>query len=124
MIREISRWRIMQAAPKPSDERFQLLVENSADMISRHDIAGRFLDVSAAAKSLLGFEPAKLLSLRLDELVHPVDAPAVRNLLDASPNEPTSRAVFRVRTSSGHYAWMEAVAKTFTADDSTNEREI
>ncbi len=50
-----------------------IILENSPDLIVTLDQQGRFLEVSAASKELLGYEPAELEGVYLGELTHPDD---------------------------------------------------
>jgi len=51
----------------------QLIMENSLDVLSAVDEAGRFLKVSSAAEMQWGYTPAELIGRRYADLVHPED---------------------------------------------------
>lgn len=56
-----------------SERDHRLLTESASDMISRHDLDGAFLYVSAACRPLLGYEPDELLGRQVRDLVAPAD---------------------------------------------------
>ncbi len=51
----------------------QQVLDNSLDIICQIDEAGRFIKVSAAAKTVWGYEPEELIGRMYMELVHPDD---------------------------------------------------
>jgi PAS domain S-box-containing protein len=51
----------------------QLIMENSLDVLSATDDAGRFLKVSSAATAQWGYTPAELIGRRYADLLHPED---------------------------------------------------
>lgn len=91
------------------DERqFRLFVEQSADMLSRHDAGGRYLYVSPAVRRLLGYEPEALLGRPVFELYHADDrecGAALHRRMLAS-REPVA-LTHRLRAIDGSYRWVE-----------------
>ncbi|MFT3803904.1 MAG: EAL domain-containing protein [Burkholderiaceae bacterium] len=47
-----------------------LILENSLDLICTLDTQGRFLEVSAAAHAVLGYDPAELTGVQIEKLAH------------------------------------------------------
>ncbi|MCX6020498.1 MAG: PAS domain S-box protein, partial [Chloroflexi bacterium] len=87
---------------------FRLLTEHATDIIARHAPDGLFLYASPACTRLLGYLPEELVGRSLFDLVHPDEAPAVRASFAAAMALPMTDAVgYRIRTSDGHYAWIE-----------------
>lgn len=51
----------------------QQLLDFSLDVICSFDALGRFMSVTAAVKTVLGYEPCELIGKKYSELVHPQD---------------------------------------------------
>ena len=60
-----------------------LILENSLDLICTLDTQGRFLEVSAAAQAVLGYEPAELTGTQIEALAHPDALPPCRHEFQA-----------------------------------------
>lgn len=94
-------------------QHLQWLVENTTDLISRHDQNGVFLDASRAARDLLGYEPEELIGVSAYDLFHPDD---LRALLAKSPriyhHHGFYQQTYRFRARSGDYVWFETTSRT------------
>ncbi len=92
-----------------SQEWQRLISEASSDLISVHARDSSFIFVSAACRSLLGFEPAELVGRRVIDMIHPEDLTVAnathRRLLEGSDVETV---VCRYRRKDGLYTWVEA----------------
>lgn len=97
-----------ETALRESEERFRLLAENSTDMISRHTPEARFLYVSPACRTLLGYEPDDLLAHSIYELFHPDEMGENEKAHTALLNAPDTQTVTcRFRRKDGTYLWFE-----------------
>ena len=89
------------------EERFRLLVKNSADMVFRRTVDGVFLEVSTAGQALLGCSVDAIVGTSLATWVHPGDLEdfeaAERHLLRAG----RVAVCLRLRHAEGHWAWTE-----------------
>ena len=63
-----------------TEERYQVLVQHSPDIIYTLDADGRFVFVNQTAERLLGYAPETLRGRRLDEIVHPGSHPVLGRL--------------------------------------------
>jgi len=95
-----------------SERRHRRLTEHATDMISAHDIEGRFTYVSHACRTLLGVAPDDLLGTRPRELAHPEDRDdmllAHRRMRDTGGEV---RYTWRGRHRDGRYVWLESASR-------------
>ena len=109
------------AVLQAGEEQWRFLAENSSDVISRHDLTGRFLYVSPSCRWVLGYAPAELEGLALDAVVHSADAAAVQHWLASAttpgphPGEAQTdvqRLTLRARRKDGQLVWLELMSRT------------
>lgn len=76
---------------KLSVQEHQQVLDNSLDVICQVDEAGRFIQVSAAAKKMWGYEPEELIGRMYMELVHPDDrAKSAQAAIDIMSGQSTN----------------------------------
>ena len=96
----------------------ELLASNASDVISRRDAENRYLYVSAACRSMLGYEPEELLGHTFEEFVHPNDHGiaqlAYRKITDGPDNTCID---IRFRHRDGHYLWVETNLRVVRDED-------
>jgi diguanylate cyclase (GGDEF)-like protein/PAS domain S-box-containing protein len=94
---------------------YRVLAEHSGDCLSRHDLEGRYLYVSPASESMLGYRPEELVGRSAAELgfVHPDDMDAVGGLKTAvvGGERPTATAAWRVLRPDGSIRWVETAVR-------------
>jgi len=81
-LREAAQRRVAMAALDTSEERYRLLVENSADMITLQDRQGLITFASPSLARVLGFRPAEVLGRKLSDFVHEDDVRILASALD------------------------------------------
>jgi PAS domain S-box-containing protein len=81
-LSEAAKRRMARAALGTSEERYRLLVENSADMITLQDGQGLITFASPSVTRMLGFQPAEILGRRLRDFVHEDDVRILASALD------------------------------------------
>ncbi|MGL5195773.1 MAG: ATP-binding protein, partial [Chroococcales cyanobacterium] len=92
-----------------NDPKYQLMVEQSQDLIARHSPEGLYLYVSSASRSLLGYEPEELVGQSIYGFVHPEDLTPVNRIFEHLPEESLSnRVTYRHQRKDGVYIWLEA----------------
>lgn len=93
--------------------KYQLLAENSTDMISTHRPNGEYEYVSPSSRIILGYTPKELIGRNAFDFIHEDDheAISVSREYTLKTNEP-SKVEFRKRTKSGEYKWVESILKT------------
>ncbi len=129
-----------------------LLLEQSGDFVHALSLKGQFLYVSPSTRDALGYEPQDLLGIAIADVCHPSDViPLLRELKDSAaptPSGPQSAPIvsdgtgvaedqdrseaqpiktvdllFRMRTKSKGYVWVECIGKLFT-DAGKNRKAI
>jgi PAS domain S-box-containing protein len=81
-LRDAAQRRVAMAALDTSEERYRLLVENSADMITLQDRQGLISFASPSVARVLGYRPAEVLGRRLGDFVHEDDVRILASALD------------------------------------------
>ena len=81
-LREAARRRAVRATLGTSEDRYRLLVENSADMITLQDRQGLITFASPSVARVLGFQPAEVLGRKLSDFVHEDDVRILVSALD------------------------------------------
>jgi diguanylate cyclase (GGDEF)-like protein/PAS domain S-box-containing protein len=104
---------------------YQLITENSTDLITKHRPDGTITFASPVSQSVLGFDPGALVGHSLLELVHPEDYEVVRVAMgvavqDKSP--PT--VVYRARHVDQHYVWFETTLRLMQGSDGEETPEV
>jgi two-component system cell cycle sensor histidine kinase/response regulator CckA len=81
-LREAAQRRVARAALGTSEDRYRLLVENSADMITLQDRQGLITFASPSVSRVLGFEPGEVVGRKLSDFVHEDDVRILASALD------------------------------------------
>lgn len=96
------------------DVRYRLLAEHSTDLISTHDIQGRYIYASPSCISMLGHDPWQLRGRSALCVVHPDDLAEVAQLhatLFERKEAEELRVTFRALRSDGGFVWVESSYK-------------
>lgn len=113
--RALARRRVMELAARESEAGFRLLSENSNDMVSRMDAAGRRLYLSPASEKIFGRPVEELLTRSTLDDVVVEDAPIVRDSLKRlCAGQREVMTTYRIRRPDGAIAWLEASARAIT----------
>ncbi len=93
--------------------KFEALAENVPDMIARLDLQGRYLYVSPASLSVLGFTPAELVGSLLEDRLHPDDRHLIdtlRERLTLAPTQPQAVTTLALHKD-GRWLWLRTTIK-------------
>jgi len=109
---DITRALAIDVALQKSEARFRLLAENALDVISLHDLDGRFSYISPSCQRVLGYAQADLIGHDGYEFVHPNDIETVHEKLHqpALLGEQAQCEYVRLRHKNGEYRWMDTSA--------------
>lgn len=98
-------------AMKKSEERFRLISEHSSDMITVHDMHGKYLYVSKAGKEILQYDTDELIGLDGYLFIHPEDIEHIRKNHEILLKEGHVVSTYRIRRKDGKYIWFESALK-------------
>jgi diguanylate cyclase (GGDEF)-like protein/PAS domain S-box-containing protein len=91
------------------ERRFRSLVQNSDDIITIVDAAGRFAYVSPGAHRVLGHDPDEWVGRRASDIVYPDDVASITEVFRHLWQDPhaTARVQARIMHADGSWRWME-----------------
>ena len=115
---DISERHRAQQALTESEARYRLMAAHSWDMISRHDLTGRYLYASPAAFELIGRRPDELVGVDAFTLINPDDYDVVRaSQAEFVAGADGTRVSYRLRHADGHWVWVESVTSAVRGAD-------
>jgi diguanylate cyclase (GGDEF)-like protein/PAS domain S-box-containing protein len=93
-------------------QRYQLITENSTDLITKHEPNGVITFASPVSATVVGVEYRALIGHSLFEFVHPEDFDAVRAaFVEAEESGVVSTLIFRMRHANQRYIWLETTMR-------------
>ena len=121
--RDVTAQREAERALRESEERYRLLADHAMDLISLHDLDGRFLYASPAAHAVMGYHPVELIGRSVYEFVHADDVAALKaaheTVLTRTGRSPLT---FRAYRADGSEGWFETTARMALSDDGAPPR--
>jgi|SRR5215211_1597592 len=100
------------------------LADRLGDLISAHAPDGTYRYASAAAKDLLGYEPAELEGRWAYDFFHPDDVSRVGNAHRSALKGAPFTVSYRLRRKSGAYVWVETTTRVVFDPDTDEVTEI
>jgi diguanylate cyclase (GGDEF)-like protein len=91
---------------------YQIITENSTDMITRHGLDGSTLFASPASASVLGIPAQEMIGRSLIDLIHPDDIPRVQQAFEEAGTTDASVTIsYRARLADDDYVWLESALR-------------
>jgi diguanylate cyclase (GGDEF)-like protein/PAS domain S-box-containing protein len=104
---------------------YQLITENSTDLITKHTVAGTITYASPVSQTTLGVDHDVLNNHSIFEFVHPEDCSLVRAALaDAVQRKAVPTVVYRMRHADQHYLWLETTLRLMHGTGGEDTAEI
>jgi PAS domain S-box-containing protein len=124
IARDITAQKEAERALRDSEERYRMLADHVQDMVSLHDLDGRFLYATPSAMKILGVHPVELIGRSVFEMVVPDDVAALqaahRDVLVRNGQGPLAYRAYRA---DGSVGWFETTAR-MTDPDASGERRL
>ena len=110
-LNDITMRKESEAELKASEERFRLLAEYSSDLITMHDVTGKYLYASPACKEILQYESEEIVGQDSYSFIHPDDRKFVNENHQAIFETGYVVSTYRIRRKDGEYVWFESSSK-------------
>ncbi|MEM7551421.1 MAG: PAS domain S-box protein [Bacteroidota bacterium] len=110
---DISERKTAQQKLEKSNELYQLLAENSGDIITLYDIDFKLQYVSPSVKDMLGFSVEEFYQITPFSRIHREDIDGLKSGLQLTVEELVPRKILRYRykNASENYIWLEILVK-------------
>jgi len=115
-LRDAGDQRRLEAALRGTQDRYRLLADAMADVVSLHDVAGVFLYVTPSILKLTGYGVEETLGRDVMDFVHPDDRERLLGAGQENPAADSFRVEWRRLRKDGTYLWMETTV-TRVLDD-------
>jgi len=116
-LRDADDQRLLEAALRGTQGRYQLLADTMADVVSLHDTDGTFLYVTPSILKLTGYSVEETLGRSFFDFAHPDDLACLLNgVAREDPAQDSPRVEWRRLCRDGTYLWMETTV-TRVPDD-------
>jgi PAS domain S-box-containing protein len=118
IARDITDRKLAQEALQHSEEYLRSLIENAVDVITVLNRDGTRRYVSPSVERSTGYRPDELIGKSPFGLVHPDDAPVLRNLFESGIAQPDLivKREFRLKNKDGTWRIHEATGHNLLAD--------
>ncbi|QUD90178.1 PAS domain S-box protein [Phenylobacterium montanum] len=101
-----------------AEARYQLMAENTTDMIVTSDMRGRPTFVSAACTAMTGWTVEGALGRNTADFAHPDDLPGLQKVFArTAAGESGLRVRWRGRHADGRWIWLESSPSLLTSED-------
>jgi diguanylate cyclase (GGDEF)-like protein/PAS domain S-box-containing protein len=92
--------------------KYQIITDNSTDLITKHSPDGTITFASQVSSSILGMAPGELIGHSLCEFVHPEDFDIVRRAMkEVAQAKALPTIIYRARHTDQRYVWFETTLR-------------
>ena len=101
MVTDITARKRAEEALREGDERFRAVANQATVGVTRTDLAGRFTFANPRYCEIVGYTQAELLEMRMQDITHAEDLPAISNSSTGSSTGvriSSSRSAISART--------------------------
>lgn len=113
---DITQKKLQEQALRESEERYRRQFKHSLDGILITRTSGQIIDANPEACNILGWGKDQLLELGRDDIVF-TDDPSYQAAMRERKDSGRYKAEFRMKKSNGEPIYVEAVSKTYRADN-------
>ncbi len=122
---DITMQREAERALMESESQNRILLENTTDILARHDRAGRFTFITPSVQTVLGRPLAAYLQQLPKPFIHAEDWPLLQSThLRLLAGEACPPIRYRARHLEGHFVWLESQGSTIKDPDTGQIREV
>jgi PAS domain S-box-containing protein len=121
LVERVAKQAQAEERVRRSDALFRLIAESATDLVASIDLEGRIQEVSAACRTMLGYEREDVIGRPVEETVHPEDRARVVNALRSNTH---LRVTYRQLRRDGTPLWVEANASVVRDPQTGHAREI
>jgi len=120
IVQDITEQAEAEALLREREERFRLITEEASDMISLHDVEGRCIFMSPAARTILGYDPDEMLGVTPYAFIVEEDFAAFdrhRKSVAVAGVGGVSTVRVRMRHAEGGTKWIEVASRMTPHED-------
>ncbi len=107
--RDISAQKAAEAELARAEQQFRAVIEQSGDVLSRHDASGRYVYVSPRCTQITGYTPDQLIGHRPHEFVYAEDRSRVEAASREARRTGEAQVEHRLIRADGSLAWVHAL---------------
>jgi len=101
---------------------YQIIIEKSTDLITRHALDGSVLFASPSSATVLGIAAEEVCGRNISELVHPGDLSRVQMAFaQAGTTDVALSITYRARLAGDEYVWLESAIRLLKGTDQAAE---
>lgn len=109
-VNDITEQVAAETALRESEARFRLLAENMLDLVCLHTLDGTYVYVSPSCRTVLGYDPEKLIGTSPYALIHPEDCARIwQEGHQLALQGQCVSVTYRHRCKEGQYLWLETL---------------
>jgi two-component system, sporulation sensor kinase A len=118
VVKDITEIKLKRQKLRESEALYQLLTENSLDLIVKTNVEGVLRYVSPYSMEILGYTPEELMWKSINEYIHGDDLSAVLKQRELIVNQHKYGSdSFRMKHKDGHYIWVESLCKSIVDEN-------